>query len=349
MKKLLLLLGICILFSCKNKNDKPAEKAFFTQVKIENILEDSISIRAIEIRRDTLFYAGNKGRYGYINLSNPQEKVQYQITYDSVHPGFRSVASTSKGDFLLSVANPALLYKVNAKGETELKYTETGSTVFYDSMKFWNTEEGIAMGDPTDSCMSIIITRDGGDSWHKIPCEKLPKAAQGEAAFAASNSNISIVNDKVWLISGGTKSRVYFSADKGKTWRVYNTPLVQGKNTTGGYSIDFYNEKIGVIIGGDYTQMEQNQKNKAISYDGGKTWTLLAKGNNPGYKSYIQFVPHSDAKEIIAVGPTGISYSHDQGKTWQEISKESFYVLQFKNDSVAYAAGKNRIAKLVFR
>jgi hypothetical protein len=34
---------------------------------------------------------------------------------------------------------------------------------------------------------------------------------------------------------------------------------------------------------------------------------------------------------------------------WKELSKDSFYTLRFQNDSVAYAAGKNRISKLVFK
>src|SRR5699024_9378069 len=123
-----------------------------------------------------LFYAGNKGKYGYINLENPKRKVQYRIKTDSVYPGFRSVAITSKNQFLLSVANPTLLYITDISGKHELVYTEKDSAVFYDSMAFWNEEEGLAFGDPTDGCMSIIITRDGGKSWEKVPCEKLPTA-----------------------------------------------------------------------------------------------------------------------------------------------------------------------------
>ena len=139
-----------------------------------------------------------------------------------------------------------------------------------------------------------------------------------------------------------------FSPDKGKTWKKYDTPLVDGKETTGGYSVDFYDKNNGIIIGGDYTNPEDNQANKAITGDGGKTWKLVAEGQEPGYQSCVRYVPHGNAKEIMAVGFTGIHYSKDAGKSWKQLAADGFYTLRFLNDSTAYAAGKNRIALLHF-
>lgn len=346
MKNLVFTLSLVLFFSCKNFQAQ-AQNTNSIHIEIEPVLTDSISIRAIAYTKTYLFYAGDNGKYGYINLKNPRRKVQYRIKTDSVYPGFRSVAVTPKSQFLLSIANPALLYKTNISGEHKLVYTEKDSAVFYDSMAFWNEKEGLALGDPTHGCMSVIITRDSGETWKKVPCEKLPRA-EGEFAFAASNSNIAVMGNNAWLITGGEKSRVYFSGDKGKTWTVFNTPLIQGRSTTGGYSIDFYDEKIGVIIGGDYTKPEQNKKNKAMTFNAGKTWQLIADGSHPGYKSCVQFVPGSDGKKLVAVGPSGISCSANGGKSWEEVSKESFYTIRFLNDSIAYAGGKNRICRLTF-
>ncbi|MFD2519072.1 sialidase family protein [Salinimicrobium flavum] len=221
--------------------------------------------------------------------------------------------------------------------------------IFYDSMTFWNDEEGIAMGDPVENCLSVIITRDGGNTWNKLSCDQLPEVTEGEAAFAASNSNIAVKGDKAWIISGGIRSRVFFSPDKGKTWEVFDTPIVQGESTTGAYSVDFYDGQNGFMIGGDYTRPEGNEANKAVTSDGGKTWKLVGEGKDPGYKSSVRYVPGSDAKELVAIGFTGISYSSDEGNTWKNLSEEGFYTIRFLNDSTAYAAGKNRLAKLKFR
>lgn len=345
MRIICLFLFVLIVFGCKAQQNDQNKRGIFSNVKIETILEDTISVRALEIKDKYLFYAGSNGKYGYISIKNPDKKYAFQIPVNSE---FRSVATTEKSDFILSAGSPALLYEVNSTGEQHLNYSEEGDKVFYDSMRFWNDREGIAMGDPTDSCLSIIITRDSGKTWQKISCVDLPKTIPGEAAFAASNSNIDIVGDNTWLISGGMQSRVYFSPDKGKTWKVFSTPLVQGKPTTGGYSIDFYNNKIGIVFGGDYTLPTENRANKAITFDGGKTWKLLAKGQFPGYKSCVQFVPGRGGREIVAVGPSGIAYSSNFGKTWSEISTEPFYTIRFVSGSVAYAAGKNRICILHF-
>ena len=353
MKKLGFLL-ILLSFACKNnsENNEASERTVgpreFESVEMEVILEnDSLSIRAIEIMGNSVAFAGNKGTYGLYNSSDKSWKINTQ-KLDTIIPEFRAVASTSNDFFMLSVANPALLYKTGDSGKMELVYREDDENVFYDSMSFWNDQEGIAMGDPTNGCISIIITRNGGKSWTKIECNDLPEAEKGEAAFAASNSNIAIHADHTWILTGGMRSRVLYSPDKGKNWQIYKTPLTQGEATTGGYSIDFYDEKNGAIIGGDYTRPEINSGNKAITRDGGETWELIADGSDPGYKSAIRFVPNSDAKGLVATGFSGIEYSSDAGTTWKKLSNEGFYTLRFVNDTVAYAAGKGRIAKLKF-
>jgi photosystem II stability/assembly factor-like uncharacterized protein len=263
---------------------------------------------------------------------------------DSVDYNFRSVAYNSLATFALSIESPAILFK-----NQKIVYQENHSKAFYDSMAFWNDEEGIAIGDPTDDCMSIIITRDGGNTWIKLSCDVLPKAKEGEGAFAASDTNIALVGDHTWVATGGKASRILYSPDKGKTWEVFETPIIQGKETTGMYSIDFYDENIGFAIGGDYTKPNDTLANKIRTNDGGKTWQVVADGKGPGYRSCVQYIPSSNGKELVAIGFKGLDYSNDSGDSWTHLSDEGFYTVRFLNDSVAYAAGKGRISKLTFR
>lgn len=341
MRYLTILSIFSLIISCsESKEIEP-----FTSVLIETLYQDSVSIRAIELMGNSLAFAGSKGTFGTIDLSTGKVRANIE-KYHTVIPEFRAVAHTSNDFFMLSVANPALLYKTGDNGRMELVYMEENDAVFYDAMTFWNDEEGIAIGDSMNGCLSLIITRDGGNTWKKLPCSNLPERIDGEGAFAASNTNIKVVGDDTWI---ATTKRILYSGDRGKTWESYSTPVKQIESTEGIFSIDFYDQNLGVAIGGDFTAPEKNVGNKAITKDGGKTWQLFADSMDPGYKSCIQFVPNSDGKGLVAAGFSGISYSSDMGSTWKELSDASFYTLRFKNDSIAYAAGKNRIAKLSFQ
>ncbi len=340
----LVFLALCCCFSCK----EPQTVKFASTTSIESFTLDSTSIRAIyPISTQEVYFAGSKGAFGHSNDSGKTWTTKSIVYQDSIAPNFRSIASNGKALFALSIGSPALLYKI-INGNATAAYTETHPAVFYDSMQFFDNLHGIAMGDPTDGCLSVIRTTDGGNTWKKTPCSKLPKAAKGEAAFAASNTNIAIINNTIWMVSGGTKSRVYKSTNKGKDWQVYNTPIIQGKGSQGIYSVDFYDEKNGIVVGGDYANPTANKQNKAITTDGGHTWQLVANGINPSYKSCVQYIPGSQGKGVVAVGKTGISLSKDGGKHWKEISKEPFYSVQFVNAHTAWLSGHQRMGILTF-
>lgn len=334
------------LFSCNQ--DKELE---IDSVSITPIYIDDFSVRAIEpLDENRVFFAANKGKVGLIDGDQPKLAV---IKYTDSLLQFRSIAKTSDAVFVLSIASPAVLYKIGFDGteatNIEMVYNESGERVFYDSMKFWNDEEGIAIGDPSDGCFSVIITRDGGNTWKKISCEVLPEIERGEVAFAASNSNIAVYGDHAWVATGGSRSRVMHTADKGLTWQIYDTPITHGKAMSGIYSIHFADENKGIVFGGNSEKMDSMEKNKAITEDGGKTWKLIGDGEKPGYRSSVKFVPGSNGNGIVAVGTPGISFSGDSGQSWSKLSDESFHAIEFVNDSIAFASGKNKISKLVFK
>lgn len=347
-----------LLLSISCKPDAKQERLPISAIENVNIYSDSTSIRALEVSEDGLVFAGSKGVYGYFKFNNTKEanypeikeKTTGVIDFLGNKPAFRAVASTPSYNFMLSIAQPALLYRYDKLTDiTELVYIEDVEGVFYDALTFWNDQEGIAMGDPVAGCLSVIITRDGGASWNKLPCDVLPETLDGEAAFAASDTNISVRGDYTWIITGGKASGVLFSPDKGKSWSRFNTPLVQGKETTGGYSMDFYDQKTGVVYGGDYLLPDENDANIALTQDGGKTWNLVGQNINQGYKSCVQFVPGSNGNELVAVGFSGISYSKDRGATWNALSETGYYSLRFVNDSLAFASGLNKVDKLLFK
>ncbi|MEP5253891.1 MAG: oxidoreductase [Winogradskyella arenosi] len=353
---LLLLLG-----ACKTNGLQSAKKT--PLVTIVPMVEDStLNVRALEIL-DSVgpIYLTSKGELGMLFQNKVLQTVdtlnapsftnnKVNLSTDSLQLNFRALAVNKDKGYGITIGNPALLYQLNAdKEKNTIVYSEHHPDVFYDAMDFWNDQEGIVIGDPTEGCMSILITRDGGETWSKLSCDNLPPIIEGEAAFAASDTNIAIVGDHTWVATGGKASRVLYSPDKGMHWRVFETPMVQGKATTGIYSIDFYDRYTGFAIGGDYTEADANTANKIRTSDGGVTWEVVANKTGPGYRSCVQYVPHSNGQKLVAVGFKGVDYSSDAGETWTHLSDEGFYTIRFLNDSVAYAAGNGRISKLLFQ
>ncbi|RED23610.1 hypothetical protein BD847_2671 [Flavobacterium cutihirudinis] len=352
MKKVILFCGAFVLFvsfNTLNKVSKQPVNGGFVSMQTEVLFQDKISIRAISIDNNKVWYGGDNSRFGYFDLDK-REKFEDHIYRDTLNLEFRSIAQNAKSIFLLSVGNPALLYQVDKKTrKVKLVYKEVNSKVFYDSMQFWNDKEGIAIGDPTEDTFSIIVTRDGGETWTKLLSDQLPTNTAGEAAFAASNTNIVIKGNDTWLVSGGKKSRVFYSPDKAKTWKVVETPIVQGKEMTGIFTADFYDAKNGFAAGGDYELPEDNSNNKIVTKDGGKTWHVIGKNQGFGYASCIQYVPGSNAKELVCVGSSGIQYSQDGGSTWKQLSDDSkLFTIRFINKNTAIAAGYNKLIRITF-
>ena len=367
MKKILALLLVITVISCGTKPKiaiKPNKTLkSFNSVEINHLIEDStLNVRALELI-DSIgpVFLTSKGEFNILQPKTYYQQVdslksksfyhhKVNLSTNALKLNFRALAVKDNSGYGITIGSPALIYKLNADLEkNKVVYQENHPKAFYDAMDFWNDNEGIAIGDPTDNCLSVIITRDGGNTWNKLPCSQLPNTKEGEAAFAASDTNIAIIGDKTWVATGGKASRILYSPDKGQTWEVFNTPIVQGLETTGMYSLAFYDELNGFAIGGDYTKPNNNKANKIRTTNGGKTWQLVAENSNPGYRSCVQYVPNSNAKQLVAVGFKGIDYSSDSGNTWKHLSNQGYYTIRFLNDSIAYAAGNGLVSKLNFK
>ncbi|MXN90109.1 oxidoreductase [Flavobacterium sp. Sd200] len=340
------LLFVLVLAGCKNKEPKTYAPSF-TTVTIDTLLTDDISIRALIVDGDKAWYAGSQGKFGWVSLSGGK-KFNGVIAKDSLLPEFRSIAQTETDVFILNAGTPALLHKISKDGKRNKEvYTETGDKVFYDCMHFYDNKKGIVMGDPVDGYAQIIKTNDGGETWTKTGTELLPRFNEGEAGFAASNSNMAVKNGNTWIASGGKSSRIFYLGNNAKNWQVYKTPIAQGTEMSGIFSIDFYDENIGFAVGGDYEKPTKNSGNKIVTTDGGKTWKLVGENIGFGYASCVKFMPGSGGDELVTAGPTGIYYSYDQGITWKQIADAKiFHTVQFVNNKTIVAAGQNKIVKI---
>lgn len=362
---LLLIIILVVSISCTKQTNDPFSVAPYSprtsvSVSLEEFPINGTTIRAIEVVNDsTVWFAGSNGKWGYTLDDGKNWNVQVFNQISPV-PEFRSISVLDNGDvFLVSIANPAALFKSTDMGNTwKNVYEDLAANTFFNAVEFWDTNSGILLGDPIDSCFHLATTIDGGETWNKVDCMNIPKAFPNEYPFAASNTNIALSGNKAWFGTGGKDtSRVFYSNDNGKTWNVTGTNIIAGGSMTGIYSIDFYNTMEGIVGGGDWDDPSMNSSNFAVTSDGGENWVNVGDSVNDGYAACVKFIKETEGKELFylkyraAGGSSSMSYSNDNGNTWQLLATEnkSYLSVQFSSKNSAWLSGKNKIAKLTVK
>ena len=256
---------------------------------------------------------------------------------------FRAIAAVSSTTaHVLSIGDSSRIYRTTDGGRHwSLRFTSTTKGSFFDAIQFWDARHGIAMSDPVDGRFLIVVTDDGGDTWHAVPPAGIPAALPNEGAFAASGTCLVVRGTRdAWLVSGSAATaRVYHSRDRGRTWRVVDTPIRAGVASAGIFSIAFADARNGIVAGGDYQQPTLRGRNVATTHDGGRTWTATDSATSPaGYRSAVAFRPGSAGQRVVAVGLTGTDRSIDGGASWTPVDTLPY-------NSVAVVADGRRCAR----
>lgn len=320
---------------------------FSQKLSFQTLLRDKISIRAIEIWKGRVYYAGTDSKFGFVSIKDSADRKQFKLSY--LKEEFRTLAQDPDYFFTVNIGSPAKFYRIDKRTlRYEVTATNTIGKPFYDAMKYIPGKWILALSDPNGKCVHTSFSRNSGQSWHHDACSCMPNFYDGEAAFAASNTNIDAAKNSIWFATGGIKSRIFRM--KNNKWETFDTPFVQGKSSQGIYSIDFFDDKFGIAVGGDYTKQTENINNIATTFDGGETWQIQASGKNSGYKTCVKIRPGSKGKEIIAVGDQNIEFSNDFGKSWTKISDEkNLYTCIWVDKNTLVFAGKDRILKANFK
>ena len=263
---------------------------------------------------------------------------------------FRDIqAFDDKRAFVLAAGQgeQSRIYKTDDGGRHwQLQFTNQEPKAFYDCFAFWDREHGIALSDSVDGKF-LLLTTANGKTWATLHPRTLPAALPNEGAFAASGTCL-ITSGKrhVWFVTGGPAARVFHSTDRGETWTVINTPILSGGPSQGIFSIAFWDERHGVIVGGDYKDPKAAGKNAAFTTDGGKTW-ILAEKPPSGYRSAIAVAFGTSSPALVAVGITGIDSSQDGGKTWSSMDAGEYNAVSF-SQSIGWTVGPHgRIKRVV--
>ena len=283
-----------------------------------------VQLRGISAVTDTVGWASGSG--GTILRT-----VDGGTTWKRLHiPGtekldFRDIhAFDDLTAFVLSAGpgEQSRIYRTHDGGQHwDLQFTNHDPKAFYDCFAFWDRDHGMAISDSVDGKFPLMATTDGL-AWKAITPKTMPAALPSEGAFAASGTCIATFSEKdIWFVTGGPAARVFHSSNRGKTWSATTTPIVNGQQSQGIFSIAFCDRKHGVIVGGDYKQPGNSEKTAAYSEDGGKSW-ILSEKFPAGYRSAVAAMHGAGAadscQKFIAVGTTGTDTSGDHGKSWSK-------------------------------
>lgn len=265
----------------------------------------------------------------------------YQVNEEELQ--FRDVFAWSENEAIVMASgeNIARFYKTKDGGASwYCVYEDDTEGIFFDAMDFNEAGLGLAMSDQQDGKLHLIHSMDKGESWKVIRNEMLPDALEGEAAFAASGTNVIYRKNEISIVTGGaSKARIYRNSSNAKgVWTVIDVPMNSGE-ATGIFSYALaHNGKDGIAVGGSYIDSTSMVQNCAITSDAGESWKSIQTSQPNGYRSCVSF--HPNGKYAVAVGRTGSDYSVDKGKTWKNFSSEGFYACVFLVDKVV-AVGRD--------
>jgi photosystem II stability/assembly factor-like uncharacterized protein len=260
---------------------------------------------------------------------------------------FRDVhANDAHTAYLLSIGagQQSRIYKTTDGGATwDSLYVNKDPHGFLDALAFWDVDHGLALGDPVDGRFVILRTGDGGKRWDPIPVTGMPPALSGEGAFAASGTCLVVRDDgHAWFATGGAKvARVFRSTDRGTTWTVHETPVRAGLPSAGIFSLAFRDGDHGVAVGGDYKEPGRAGDVVALTSDGGRTWRLPKGRGLGGYRSAVAYVPGTEGRTLVAVGPSGSDISVDGGEDWSPLGTTGFHAVGFASPTTGWAVGEN--------
>ncbi len=335
------ILIIIILLACKSEPIK-----FEVNIKSQTS-GSSASLRGLAVVDDNIAWvSGSKGTI--LRTIDGGENWQDVSVVNADSLDFRDIEAFSADvAIVLNAGFPGVIYKTIDGGANWKKvYSDLRPQIFFDAMDFWDEDSGIAFSDAIDGKIVLVKTDDGGTTWQDLKTTVLPPALENEGGFAASGTCLTTFGDSsVWIAMGAPDSRIFYSADRGRKWKVFNTPMNQAAPGAGIFSLSFSNLNYGLAVGGNYEQPDDTIKLISSTNDGGKTWQLINNSNVNGFKSAIANV--FDTQLWLCTGPTGTSFSEDNGNSWILSDSVGYHALVLLPNKTGWLSGANgRIAKI---
>ncbi|OFZ62278.1 MAG: hypothetical protein A3D92_24880 [Bacteroidetes bacterium RIFCSPHIGHO2_02_FULL_44_7] len=270
-----------------------------------------------------IFIGNSDGSVYYYHLGKQKSQLIFKMPeVDEI----RDIEKSGNALIAMHSGDNGKLAIIQLDGGVKMLMLPEWKGVFLDGLDILD-KRAFLMGDPVAGKFSLFHSADGGYSWER--CAGEVSAADGEAGFAASGTNVQILNDSTYVfISGGLKSRFFKSSDNGRTWTAVDMPYYPGESA-GGYSLCFANDSVGVIVGGDYRDVDLGKNSCFFTKDGGKSWYNSQKTVR-GYRSCVFY-----ANQVFySCGTNGIDFSVDGGQEWIPFADGNYFTLGATKDAL---------------
>jgi len=345
--------SLCLLAGCLHSGTSELERApasppvLAAQRSGTTALLQAVSAPSARVA----WVSGHRGTYAVTTDGGASWRAAVVPEGDSLQ--FRDVYAVDERTAWLLAAGDgdrSRIYHTTNGGQTwTLQFRNTEPRAFYDCLDFWDARRGLAFSDAVDGRFGILTTSDGGRTWVRVPDEALPAARAGEGAFAASGTCvITGTGGRAWISTGNAspESRILYTADYGRSWSVFLTPLSAGE-AAGAATLTFRDTLHGVALGGPLGRPTERGDRTAVTGDGGRTWTLGGRPAMAGAVYGSAYLPRTPA--LVAVGPGGMDWSTDDARSWSRLDTLAYWSVGFaRTGRAGWAVGPNgRITKLV--
>ncbi len=314
--------------------------SYSQQVKILNLDKPDVSFRGLSVVDDyVLWVSGSKGTIG-VSYNGAKSFNWLNMTgYED--RDFRAIYATDALNVVVvAIDSPGIILKTSDGGATWKEvYKDMSPDVFMDAIDFadYNPSLGIVVGDPVNGEPYILKTMDGGENWKKMDSKDLPSFIKDEAFFAASNSNVKLLDETTFIaVTGGSKSHILYNSNLPMA-----LPLIKTESATSGANGLDYDElaNFGLVVGGDFEKPYSSENNLFIfELENRKTPIVSSPVTPPlGYKSGVAIQNETKA---ISCGLSGVDMTIDRGKNWKNISGTGYHACKkAKKGNKVYLTG----------
>ena len=271
--------------------------------------------------------------------TSPAELATNVYAFDALNAFVGTVDFNSGAAYLYRTTNGGASWTVLNEANNGISFEPFG---FIDDIRFFDSQNGIVLGDPDATGQFVIYTtRDGGNHWVRNNTAPQVLAANeigiiGGAAFIAPNT---------YFFTSNPQNRLFKSDDRGLTFREIVTPYRLDTTRQAGFEgINFWDDRNGIAFtnfnplgpGGAFG----TEANAIRTTDGGETWQTIS-GNSAlvDSKGTGSHVPGADSTFAIGHFNRGVTTTTNFGQNFavDTLAKSSW--VTFTSPTEGWAAG----------